>query len=79
MKTAVRTLDTYIRARYPLIALLSHEEGRVLDNIDYICNKRNRRFAMWSATEGLLNVPGVEPESTQRIIAALQEIKIFSR
>ena len=77
MKNAVRTLDTYIRARYPLIALLSHEEGRVLDNIDYICNKRNRRFAMWSATEGLQNVPGVEPESTQRIIAALQEIKAF--
>ena len=77
MKNAIRTLDTYIRARYPLIALLSHEEGRVLDNIDYICNKRNRRFAMWSATEGLLNVPGAEPEATLRIIAALQEIKAF--
>lgn len=41
-----------IRARYPLIYVVSHEEERVEKSLRELCIEREMRFEIWSITEG---------------------------
>ncbi len=41
-----------IRARYPLIYVVSHEEERVEASLRDLCIERETRFEVWSITEG---------------------------
>ncbi len=41
-----------IRARYPLIYLVSHEEARVEESLRMLCVEREMRLEVWSVTEG---------------------------
>jgi SpoVK/Ycf46/Vps4 family AAA+-type ATPase len=41
-----------IRARYPLLYLVSHEEARVEDSLRRLCVEREMRLEVWSVTEG---------------------------
>lgn len=52
-KTA-RTVETLIRARYPLIYIVSFEENRVCNAMKQIATARNKQLYQWSVTEGLL-------------------------
>ena len=52
-QSAIDRLERYIRARYPLIAVLSHEETRVLSALRTVAGARNRRLYTWSVTRGL--------------------------
>ena len=57
-------LHLYIRARYPLVLLQSHEETRVIASIeemvqehnDQVKKKKARQMITWSVTEGLNQV-----------------------
>ncbi len=68
--SANAAIDQYIRARFPIIAINSHEEARVLQAVEGIVRLQNqrgsssrtaRRIAIWSITKGLTGVDGVEP------------------
>ena len=52
-KTA-RTVETLIRARYPLIYIVSFEENRVCNAMKQIATAKNKQLYQWSVTEGLL-------------------------
>lgn len=52
-RDALVLLDRYIRARYPVIAVQSHEESRVLTGIRAIAENRKMTLITWSLTEGL--------------------------
>ena len=52
-KTA-RTVETLIRARYPLIYIVSFEENRVCSAMKQIATARKKQLYQWSVTEGLL-------------------------
>ena len=41
-----------IRARYPLIYVVSHEESRVEESLRKLCIEREMRLEVWSVTEG---------------------------
>jgi hypothetical protein len=41
--SAIEQLDGYIRARYPAIAILSHEESRGIASVQAVAAKRNRK------------------------------------
>lgn len=71
---ALEALDRYCRARYPLIAVLSHEEDRVLSQIRKITEKRKSTLATWSITEGLVGLTGINPEDTRDPIPALEAL-----
>ena len=72
------TLDRYIRARYPVIVVISHEEGRVMRTIREISAKK-RQVVEWSYTDGLVGAPGVkDPSEYEDAIAALRFIAKFS-
>lgn len=50
-----RELDIYIRARYPLLWLVTPEEKRALAEIESLAQEQKKRLFFWSATTGLVN------------------------
>ncbi len=63
--TALDTLERYVRARYPIIIILSHEEARVLSGIRAVAEHRKMAFADWSITAGLAGEGMPDPEQTR--------------
>lgn len=47
------TIETLIRARYPLIYVVSYEESRVDDEMSRITKDRKKELYKWSITKGL--------------------------
>ena len=45
-------ISDLIRARYPLIYLVSHEESRVEGALRKLCIEREMRMEVWSVTQG---------------------------
>ncbi len=48
-------IDCLIRARYPLIYIVSHEEERVLQGLKSLAHHRGKHFLRWTITQGLAN------------------------
>jgi SpoVK/Ycf46/Vps4 family AAA+-type ATPase len=69
-------LDQYIRARYSVIGISSHEEVRVLDAIKAIAAER-RQVVEWSFTAGLVGLPAIEADEYSEPSAALEYISKF--
>jgi len=54
----VRELDTLVRARYPLIYLVSWEEQRLDAILDELARRHGKGLLSWSVTRGLRRVGG---------------------
>jgi hypothetical protein len=72
----VRELDVYIRARYPLVAVTTHEETRLcrlMGAVAQLERHRAKGLYLWSRTRGLRQVagPGVGPSG--RAIAGTED------
>ena len=50
-----KELDIYIRARYPLLWVVTPEEKRALQEIDDLAKEQRKPLFVWSATAGLVN------------------------
>ncbi|MES4792450.1 MAG: ATPase, partial [Chloroflexota bacterium] len=50
-------LETLIRARYPIIYIVSWEEKRVEDALRQISKERGKRIFVWTVTQGLVASP----------------------
>lgn len=65
-----QTLDIYIRARYPLLWVVTPEEERALREIKALAEdeRQHKRLWLWSATEGLVNpaLPKAKPDASKR-------------
>ena len=48
-----KNIEILIRARYPLIYIVSFEEMRVIHSMKNISNRRNKQLFLWSITQGL--------------------------
>ena len=55
----VQELDTLVRARYPLISLVSWEEQRLDTILDDLAKRHGKALLAWSVTKGLRRVGGV--------------------
>ena len=53
--TSAGEIEDLVRARYPLIYVVSPEERRVEDALAAIGEKRNRKVLSWSCTTGLIS------------------------
>lgn len=51
----LNTLDVYIRARYPLLWVVTSEEQRALQEVEALASRQRKPLYMWSATTGLVN------------------------
>jgi len=48
-----REIEDLVKARYPLIYVVSHEESRVEESLKKLCIEREMRLEVWSITEGM--------------------------
>ncbi len=68
-------IEDLIRARYPLIYVVSHEESRVEDSLKKLCVEREMRLEVWSVTEGFrVIVNGTGTRDMKDPIKALEHI-----
>lgn len=42
-----QTIDLYLRARYALVYIVSHEEDRVVAQLTNLCETTERRLYVW--------------------------------
>ena len=54
-------LETLIRARYPIIYVVSWEEKRVEDALRNIARERNKKLNIWTVTQGFSSSSGQRP------------------
>ena len=71
---ADRELETLIRARYPIIYIVSWEEKRVEDALRTITANRGKRMFVWTVTQGMVTSPTATDNATRQPMAALDFI-----
>ncbi len=67
-------LETLIRARYPIIFVVSWEEKRVEDALRAITTARGKRMFVWTITQGMVASPTATDDRTRLPLAALDFI-----
>jgi ATP-dependent 26S proteasome regulatory subunit len=50
---AAREIEVLIRAKYPILYVVSWEERRVEDAVKHVCDKLKRTLHTWSVTQGM--------------------------
>lgn len=71
-------LETLIRARYPLLYIVSWEEKRVEEALRTISSNRGKRMFVWTVTQGLVTSPTARDAQTRQPMAALDFIEASS-
>lgn len=76
--TFVQELDTLVRARYPLLYLVSWEEQRLEGMLQALAQRHGKALVAWSVTRGLRRMGGARTvlpaEGTQDPVAALEAV-----
>ncbi|MFH0828290.1 MAG: AAA family ATPase [Candidatus Omnitrophota bacterium] len=73
-----KEIDIFIRARYPLIYLVSWEETRIMEKLKEMAEARKKRLFIWSITRGICpfeDDPSKVNESTRDPLNALGYIE----
>jgi AAA+ superfamily predicted ATPase len=73
-------LDTFLRARFPLILIVSQEEERSLQILKTLCERTQRALLTWDFADGfrVLTGAGMIPPDAHDPITALEQIEAFS-
>lgn len=76
-KNCAQEIDVFIRARYPLVYVVSYEEQRVERLLARLAAERNKQLFVWSVTTGIrkLEEAGSIDENTRDPVAALMHIE----
>lgn len=56
----VRELGDYVRARYPILYMVTGEESRALKSLSEIAEQTNKGLWVWSVSDGLIDPGGKE-------------------
>ena len=67
-------LETLIRARYPIIYVVSWEEKRVEEALRRICQDRNKKLLQWTVTQGIVQNASNRDDATRDPLAALDHV-----
>jgi ATP-dependent 26S proteasome regulatory subunit len=67
-------LETLIRARYPILYVVSWEEKRVEDVLRAIAARRGKRIFNWTVTQGLVLSPTAADDRTREPLNALDTV-----
>lgn len=72
-------VDTLVRAVYPIIYIVSHEEGRVAKALKRVSTQRDRQFFTWSCTRGIGDGDGesIGEDATVDPLEALEFVNGF--
>lgn len=69
-----KELETLIRARYPIIYIVSWEEQRVEEALREIARERGKKIFFWTVTQGMVQNPAHRDNATRDPIAALDAV-----
>jgi SpoVK/Ycf46/Vps4 family AAA+-type ATPase len=70
-----REIEDLVKARYPLVSVVSHEESRVEESLKRLCVEREMRLEVWSISEGFrVLVNGTGNRDVKDPIKALDHI-----
>lgn len=69
-----KELETLIRARYPIIYIVSWEEQRVEDALREIARERGKKIFFWTVTQGMVQNPAHRDNATRDPMAALDAV-----
>ncbi len=67
-------LETLIRARYPIVYVVSWEEKRVEDSLRAIARERGKKLHTWTITQGFSSASGQRDNATRDPVAALDYV-----
>ncbi|HSV75016.1 MAG TPA: AAA family ATPase [Chthonomonadales bacterium] len=67
-------LEVMIRARYPIIYVVSWEERRVENALRAIARDRGRKLQVWTITQGFVGPTGEKDLATREPLAALEHV-----
>jgi SpoVK/Ycf46/Vps4 family AAA+-type ATPase len=70
-------IETLIRARYPIIYVVSWEEERVEEVLRSIAAARGKRFYTWTTTQGIASDTRVKDDATKDPTTALDYVMDF--
>lgn len=71
-------LETLIRARYPLIYVVSWEERRVEETLREVCQRRGKKMILWTYTTGMAgNVASRDPLAALDYIMGAPDQSVF--
>ncbi len=76
---ALSELDILIRARYPLISIISVEEQRVLEYLRHISAKLGKKLYVWTAATGLQKDTSVIPSHYQKTVKIAELIQSLEK
>ncbi|MBM3249540.1 MAG: AAA family ATPase [Candidatus Omnitrophica bacterium] len=71
-------IDVLIRARYPLIYVVSWEEPRILERLKSLADRRQKKLFLWSITRGIHKIddePSKADEGTRDPLNALSYVE----
>jgi AAA+ superfamily predicted ATPase len=74
MEELLERIALYVKARYPLLYLLSYEEERVLRALEKLGNQEGFEVWRWRVSEGLRSPKGEVLPATKRPTAAMDQI-----
>ncbi len=72
--TVEEELKTLIRARYPIIYIVSWEENRVEKALREIAQERGKKIFFWTITQGMVLNPNHRDNATRDPLAALDAV-----
>lgn len=74
-------VNTLVKAVYPIIYIVSHEENRVTNALKIVATQRNRQLFTWSCTRGLCDGGGesIGEDATIDPLEALEYVSSFDK
>lgn len=72
--SVIADIETLVRARYPIIYIVSWEEKRVEDAVKAIANARGKKVYTWTITQGMGTDSRLRDDATRDPMAALDYI-----
>ncbi|WP_373048193.1 AAA family ATPase [Vulgatibacter sp.] len=78
----VQDLDVHVRARYPLLWLVTSEEQRIDGIVDKLARGHGKSYYTWSVTTGLCRVTAGKPERPQKkadpmeVLDAIEQLNV---
>lgn len=71
----IKDIETLIRARYPLLYVVTHEEERLLQDLAKLAERRKGKVCTWSITRGFSQVGSQAFSSKDVIVKPMQALE----
>jgi hypothetical protein len=62
----VEQVDLLVRARYPVLYVVTHEESRLEALLLELARRQGKAFSVWTSARGLVSLPGPRPAEALR-------------